>query len=319
MNMNNLSIIVPHYNIPTLLYRLLLSIPDREDIEVIVVDDCSTESLENVKQYIGKRRNIRLYEAVQNFGAGKCRNYGLGKAKGRWIMFADADDYFLDGFYDEVSAHFSETADIVFFTATSEEIVTKTMGSRHVLFNDTIREWTNNQTNKKAELNIRYKTNAPWCKLIKRDLIVNNHIYFDNVRVSNDEMFSTKTAFYASIISTCLNPIYCVTSRPGSLTDIMSKENFMIRLKVFIRKYHFLKSHLTSRDFKLLDLSAQEKVFSMLHNHYSFIFEVCVINELIRGRVPFLTMETFKPKVFISKIKLAYTLSGMFKEKKVSR
>ena len=43
-----LSIIIPHYNSPNLLKRMLNSIPEREDIEIIVVDDCSKS--ENVKQ-----------------------------------------------------------------------------------------------------------------------------------------------------------------------------------------------------------------------------------------------------------------------------
>ena len=46
--MYNYSIIIPHYNSPNLLKRMLNSIPEREDIEIIVVDDCSKS--ENVKQ-----------------------------------------------------------------------------------------------------------------------------------------------------------------------------------------------------------------------------------------------------------------------------
>ena len=314
--MKSLSVIIPHYNIPELLCRLLSTIPDQEDIEIIVVDDCSTEPINMVDQYISERRNISLYRLDHNLGAGYCRNIGLEKASGKWVVFADADDFFLSKFYENVYPYFSCDADVVFFTAVSEEIETGNIGTRHILLNKTICDWNDNQEDKKAELNIRYKINGPVCKLISLDMVRKNHIMFDSVKVSNDEMFSTGVGFYAKKLLACTNPIYCITSRPGSLIEVISKENFMIRLKVFIRKYNFLKEHLSEEDFKILDLSAQEKIFSMVQNRYDFLYCLSVIRELIKGKVRFFTTETFKPRVLLSKLKLAYILSRSRKREK---
>ncbi len=40
------SIIIPHYNIPKLLLRCVKSIPERDDVQIIVVDDCSPENVD---------------------------------------------------------------------------------------------------------------------------------------------------------------------------------------------------------------------------------------------------------------------------------
>lgn len=42
----NYSLIIPHFNIPKLLRRLLSTVPKREDLQVIIVDDCSTKELD---------------------------------------------------------------------------------------------------------------------------------------------------------------------------------------------------------------------------------------------------------------------------------
>lgn len=51
------SIIIPHYNIPDLLQRLLDSIPQREDIEIIVVDDNSSSDVVDFNHFPGSDRN----------------------------------------------------------------------------------------------------------------------------------------------------------------------------------------------------------------------------------------------------------------------
>ena len=68
-----LSIIVPHFNSPALLQRLLDSIPNQENVEVLVIDDLSNSHLK--EYYECKDRNsdrnvIFLNNTVQNKGAG---------------------------------------------------------------------------------------------------------------------------------------------------------------------------------------------------------------------------------------------------------
>lgn len=89
----NYSIVIPHYNTPELLKKMLKSIPNRDDIQIIVVDDCSKkECVEALEQLIHK--NLELYISKKNLGAGHARNIGLKHVKGKWIIVVDADDVF---------------------------------------------------------------------------------------------------------------------------------------------------------------------------------------------------------------------------------
>ncbi len=67
-----------------------------EDLELIVVDDCSTEDIESVVRNVGDHR-IRYVRRTRNGGAAAARNTGLGHAKGDFIAFQDSDDLWLPG------------------------------------------------------------------------------------------------------------------------------------------------------------------------------------------------------------------------------
>ena len=92
------TIIIPHKDIPELLDRCLRSIPHREDIQIIVVDDGSYD-VDAVKIVEKSFPWVLFIYEKNSCGPGVARNRGLEKANGEWIVFADADDYFGDGFW----------------------------------------------------------------------------------------------------------------------------------------------------------------------------------------------------------------------------
>ena len=116
--MINYSIIIPNYNSFNLLSRCLDSIPEREDIEVIIVDDNSYSNqfldfLEKTKE----KKNIFVYKLSINQGAGACRNFGINKAKGRWLVFSDADDKFSNTAFSSFDKYVDCDSDRVYFDA----------------------------------------------------------------------------------------------------------------------------------------------------------------------------------------------------------
>jgi len=91
--MINYSIIIPHKNISQLLERCLRSIPSREDLEIIVVDDNSShEEIANIKHFQSQPDipDFLLLLTSEGKGAGFARNRGVERAKGKWVVFADA-------------------------------------------------------------------------------------------------------------------------------------------------------------------------------------------------------------------------------------
>ena len=110
------SIIIPHYDIPDLLMRCLKSIPVSEDIQVIVVDDNSPDADTYLERYPElSRPYLEFIRASKNGGAGYARNIGLDHAKGKWLLFADADDFYVENMPDIIYSYADSEADVIFF------------------------------------------------------------------------------------------------------------------------------------------------------------------------------------------------------------
>lgn len=104
----NLSIIVPIYNVETYLREMLESIlPQLQDNdELLLIDDGSTDkSGEICDEFATENKYIRVFH-ITNGGVSRARNFGLYKARGKYVHFADSDDYIEQGMY----MRFSEIA-----------------------------------------------------------------------------------------------------------------------------------------------------------------------------------------------------------------
>lgn len=78
------SIIIPHKDIPKLLQRCLDSIPQRDDLEIIIVDDNSDPDIVDFDKFPGKDRlNTIIVFDKTGKGAGRARNVGIKNAKGK--------------------------------------------------------------------------------------------------------------------------------------------------------------------------------------------------------------------------------------------
>lgn len=95
MDREIVSIICPCYNSENTIADTIQSIISQSYIhwELIVVDDCSTDqSLNVVNTYQKKDYRVKCFPLSKNCGPAKARNYGISKAKGRYIAFIDSDD-----------------------------------------------------------------------------------------------------------------------------------------------------------------------------------------------------------------------------------
>lgn len=90
-----LSIIVPIYNTEKYLRQCVDSIlsQDFTDYELWLIDDGSTDSsIEIIKEYA--KRDSRIKTAfIKGSGPSVPRNYGLNRAKGKYVLFVDSDDF----------------------------------------------------------------------------------------------------------------------------------------------------------------------------------------------------------------------------------
>ena len=96
------SVIIPLYNEEMHIKQNLNSLINQtikfENIEVLLIDHCSTDNTLNIiKQLENKSENIKVVHLKENTGTpGNPRNAGINKASSDYIMFLDADDYYLN-------------------------------------------------------------------------------------------------------------------------------------------------------------------------------------------------------------------------------
>lgn len=237
-----LSIIIPHKNISNLAIRCAESIPDIPEIEVFICDDCSDEKDRAIlKEYVGKRNNITYLQSEEPLGGGHARNMGLRKAAGKWLIFSDADDFFSENMWSLFQELRKTDSDIIYFKVKGVDSDTLKPVKRGFNYNQYIDDVL--QEKKHAEDRIRFFYMVPWGKMIRRELIEKHHVEFEEIRASNDVMFSTISAFYAKKIEVCDSVLYTITSRSGSLVKQKSKEILRCRFMAYVRQNKFLCSN----------------------------------------------------------------------------
>ena len=97
-----ISIIIPVYNAEKYLSRCLDSVVNQtyKKLEIIVVDDGSTDNSRKILEKYKKRDNRIVLLYKDNGGQSSARNIGLKRAKGEYIGFVDSDDYIVDNMYE---------------------------------------------------------------------------------------------------------------------------------------------------------------------------------------------------------------------------
>lgn len=167
--MAKISICVPSFNTGTYISDCLDRLTNQtfRDIEIIVVDDCSTDkSVEIIESFRQKDDRIKLIRHDKNQGLGGARNTGIKNASGDFIGFVDSDDFVESAMYEKLyRAAVDNQAEIVIanydFVEDNKRKAGKPKGKTH---------WFRPVTGK-AEPESIYHNTQPWNKLISRDLI----------------------------------------------------------------------------------------------------------------------------------------------------
>lgn len=240
--MFNYSIIIPHYNAPSLLRRCLKSIPQRDDLQILVVDDCSTDeyraSVDLLKEEFP---SILFLKTLKQSGGGAARNVGLSQAEGKYILFIDSDDYFNYCIDDILNEYANTDADIVYFNvnAVDTDLYTQSYRCSHInkMFN------LHQLDPDRSEFLMRYAYGEPWGKIISKKMVVDHHISFEETNIHNDTRFSYLTGFWAKNIRVDFRALCCITDRKNSVSKIISSDRLITRIGVFARQYQFLLEH----------------------------------------------------------------------------
>ena len=202
-----ISVIMPVYNGEKFLKRSVESILKQtlDDIEIVFINDGSTDnSLEILKDFKNKYDFVTVL-TQNNLGSGKARNYGIKEAKGEYIAFLDADDFFMDNdalekMYDVASKNDANMVTANITHDVDKEGDFKPFGPFHYY--------------KSNDVILPEAYGIPWSfykNIFKKDFLVSNEIFFPDllrgqdpvflaeVLVKVDKIFAVATDLYAYV------------------------------------------------------------------------------------------------------------------------
>lgn len=237
------SIIIPHKNCPQLLQRCLDSIPHREDTQIIVVDDNSDQDKVDFKNFPGLTRpNTEVYFEKVGKGAGYSRNVGMLHAKGKWLMFADADDTFTDCLNDILDKYKNDDHhDMVILNA--QRVNEFGEVKSNFSLNRYIANYRRNRIY--SEKVVRYGFWTPWSRMVKRKMVEDNSIRYEEIPVGNDMMFCLNCSKFSKYLAVEEHPVYRYVHPDGrSLTASYRRTEEAQRelFKLFLRAEDLCKT-----------------------------------------------------------------------------
>ena len=235
----NYSVVVPYRDKYELFLKAVESIPDREDIQIIVVDN-APQSLEKEQLIVKEKANVVYTTSSPTKGAGAARNEGLKHMDGKFMLFLDADDYYTPEAFPAFDKYLDSDYDIIFFKPTSIRLSDGQVSDRHLDLAGRVDIFCKARDDRA----IRYRWGAPWSKLIRSEFVKAGGYQFEEIKVNNDAWFSLMTGHYAKKVFADPTEVYVVTEGGvgQSLMKTVTKENAYIRFDAAIRENKFLKS-----------------------------------------------------------------------------
>ena len=294
-----LSIIIPHYNNPNKLQKLIESIKDFKHTQIIVVDDMSNKFIKNyliLRNYFRDRVEF-YYNDTKIKGAGKCRNIGIEKSLGKWLMFSDDDDFFVENAFEVISNFLKDDSDVILFKPTSLDLITKKPSLRHVYYSNLITNYDIN--NHKSILDLKYRFVIPDSKMIKREFVIQNGIFFDEVLKANDVMFSVKLGHLMKNFRLVDQNVHTITKDVNTLTTIKRVDFLNSQMRVFINRDLYLKANLEKKDYYYIRSNPIWQLLSILRSGYG-LKQALIIARLFKSS-KIISIRDFNPLEIIQK------------------
>lgn len=320
LDVPKISVIIPVYNVAAYLEECLDSLLSQpfEDIEIICIDDASTDNSYSILcGYAKNDSRIKVLHNPKNIGLGASRNLGIEFAKGKYIHFVDSDDYVNKNIYTltfELAEKYS--LDIVnfsyyLFPAKGNAILQK--------YDDEI---VGKVVNYK-EINLIPVSPAVWRRLYRRDFLFKNNIRFSSIKLFEDVSFFIKCFVVASRMYFINTPLYVYRIRHNSLYSERYKfyeyyfkmfddvEEFAVTLDDYESKsivYNYVFNHiiyayidLIERDF-ILALRYYPKYKKLIRHYQNYLNSVVNgFNKLVATNVSLYRVLLLYLKLFLKK------------------
>ena len=273
-----LSIIVPVYNVEKYLEECLNSISKIKDInyEILIINDGSPDNSQKIIEEFCRNNNKAKFFIKENGGISSARNYGLERAKGKYIWFVDSDDFINPDEFQNFYKGLEDDLDILignYFSLKNENLIRGTESYKeNIIFSGEkfLRE------NGKIIIGKGYV----WRNLYCREFLMNNNLYFEKGIIMEDQLFTILCLLKAKKVKYLENYIYFYRiGREGSFTSTPNKELFakssykiceeLLKSKKEINNLYWVKqmmfSHYTNymKYFKKRDFELEKRLWNL--------------------------------------------------------
>lgn len=261
-----LSVVMPLYNAEKYVAEAIESILSQKgiDVECIVVDDGSSDkSAEVVAKY-----SVR-YFPKPNGGASSARNYGLQYATGDYVMFIDADDFLSDESICRQCIELieKENLDFVLFTYQYYNTITKSYGIS-VNYPQSLEGIYETEDLLPKMIKYGHFPASPCFRIVKRDFLVNNQLYFIEGTTSEDVEWYTRLLLASKRFGIINNDAY--KYRKGVSTSVTGSSSVT-------KCYNFLRmlQIATESTEGCTNVRVQRGLFSALCYEFSILLANC--------------------------------------------
>ncbi len=284
------SVIIPIYNAHEFLTSALESIvaQDLREIEIICVDDGSTDrSLDIIKAFKDRDQRIRII-TENNAGPAAARNKGLSRARGKYIFFLDADDFYEPNLISTLYT-LAERAELDIAIADFDIYNTKHARFEHNVESEHFDLLTDGRVVSKSvypDYILQCATGYVWNKMFRRDFLYENKLSFNtSLRIFEDVHFVTAALATASAIAKdgsilVHHRIYSEQSRSKLFkkyyTDVpkvyYEVKRFLMQRGIYAPVSSSFMNLSASRCYKIYNTlwkDAKENFWNILHDEYA--------------------------------------------------
>ena len=287
-----ISIIVPVYNTEKYLDQCIQSVlvQTYTNWELLLINDGSTDLSGTIcDQYATKDRRIRVFHK-ENGGVSSARNVGLDNARGKWIMFIDADDWVEPSMLKELrTVALDNNADYVYcdllfdYGKYQKYYSAPTYISEHsIMLKNFIKStWT-----------------VIWNSLVKAEIYSKQNLRFSqDYTYCEDFLFAVKTMFYAHKIAYApkayyhynqLNAASCM--RNLNSTKMRHEQSAYMDAIAFFKEQHVYDLYtqemgwriLKSKQEWVLDIDAHQEFLKLFPDSHNYIWSCPYINKKLK-------------------------------------
>lgn len=242
--MPKVTVVIPVYNTGDLLNRTLESVTRQTltDIEIVCVDDCSTDdSLAILNGWARRDARVRVIALPENGGVSRARNTGIDESRGDFIYFLDSDDWIDDDYLEAMYAKALETGQDVVVNANYvkeyEDAGKKPQKEG----------WGFTEPGFYAPAIVQsHMLCVIWTRLYKRDYLLRNDIHFPIIAGGAEDIYFTALAEVLQPRSyVFFGPYHHYWQRTGSLFHQKSNGYY------YVQSYRMLYDELVARGISL--------------------------------------------------------------------